>query len=199
MILHRGEQGDNAEPFSPSAITAKREELFSRGYEVAERTTRALERSRQLTRIPYVPLVKADSRPIRRLPRDPRQIHHLHRHVDRFLRSGWSHHIRLVCSALGVEVERVKVDDIDDLGEYDSVPVVVTFLAAGDELDGRVDEFERFAPLASGFGVFERSVKGEQVRYRLGRTLIAEATHSPERSFVLLASLPTSHSQERYT
>lgn len=93
----------------------------------------------------------------------------------------------------------MKVDDIDDLGEYDSVPVVVTFLAAGDELDGRVDEFERFAPLASGFGVFERSVKGEQVRYRLGRTLIAEATHSLERSFVLLASLPTSHSQERYT
>lgn len=87
-----------------------------------------------LTGIPNVPLVEADRRPIVGPPLDASEINHRHGHVDRFLGRCWSHHVLRVGIALGVQVERVVVDNIDDLIQDDSIPVVVALLAAGDEL-----------------------------------------------------------------
>jgi hypothetical protein len=70
-----------------------------------------------------------------------------------------------VRSTFGVKVERVKVDDVDHLGENDSVPIVVALLPAGDELDGRVDQLESFAPLTSGLGICgQRTSSSERVK-----------------------------------
>lgn len=77
----------------------------------------------------------------------------------------------------------MKIDDIDHLGEHDSVPIVVAFFAAGNELDGRVNELQSLSPLASGFSVCEGRAVGRREREgQPRRALSAEQLQNSQSS-----------------